>query len=377
MKFRFVFDLPYLVRFSNDQKVKVSIDGTLFKISCKNSDTLRLLPWIALGRSEIASLVFEHSDEGFVLDNSTLRTAIAVDTDLPSLDAVGELPASILMWGGIQHQEISRPKLLYLLNLATRAFNKFIRAYSVKLEEVVNFTYLEPMYENQYPYGVRIYIDGEFVSWTFPVNRISLIPLEEPDREEVERVCTDVLAIDPVREVFFHSQVLFMKREYELSLISCHQFLESIIDRYLATSTDRFHRTDEGTSFEFTPGKRLPVSVMRKYHDVLLEMEGRSLFIQNDVWWDDLDIIVGLRNSLLHDLKSFYSESKRHYDLRFADRPIVHFKSPRAPKLSGNVSLETEFPRLIQSAARISSWLARRESYVPMKTLIPFRTTSR
>ncbi len=229
----------------------------------------------------------------------------------------------------------------------------------------MNFTYLDPMYENQYPYGVRTYVDGEFIGWILPVNRISMISLDEPDSDDVEEACVDSLRIDPVREVFFHCQVLFMKREFELSLISCEQFLESIVDLYLAAATKRFHATDEGTAFEFSDGKPQSVSVMRKYHDVLFDIEGRSLFLENGKWWDDLDIIVGLRNSLMHGLKSTYIESKRHYDLRFADQPKVLFKKPNAPKVLREVRLDNEFPRLLESAARIASWLERGNPYVP------------
>jgi len=371
-----VFDLPYLLRFPQERTVKIFSEGVALLLRCENADSLKILPWLELGKSEIASLVFEHPNERFVLDSSTLRSAITIEMEMVSLAGIPEVPASVLVWQGgqRQRQDISRGKLLYLLSIATKAYNKFVRAYSVVLEEAVNFTYLDPMYENQYPYGVRIYVDGEFVSWTLPVNRVSMIPPEESDWDAIERVCTDSLTLDPIREVFFHSQVLFLKREFELSLISCQQFLESVIDRYLDSASRVFHATEEGTTFEFVPNRPEPVSVMRKYHDVLLDIEGRSLFVERGLWWDDLDIIVQLRNSLLHNLKSVYSESKRHYNLRFADNPIVNFRDSNAPRLSREIRLENEFPRLFSSSVRIASWVESK-AYVPgpIKTILPFK----
>jgi hypothetical protein len=365
MKISFVFELPYLLRLPQGRMIKISFDGTDFQLGCKNSESIKLLPWMEIGKSEIESLVFEHPVEQFALDSSTLRSTVTIETEVTTLDRFPDVGASILVWQQARRQDIGRGKLLYLLVSATKAYNKFIRAYSVTLQEAVNFTYLEPMYENQYPYGVRTYVDGEFIGWILPINRISMISLDDLDSDDVEGVCLDSLRIDPIREVFFHCQVLFMKREFELSLILCQQFLESIIDRYLSASTKRFHVTDEGTSFEFSDGKPQPVNVMRKYHDVIFDIEGRSLFLENDKWWDDLDIIVGLRNSLLHGLKSTYIESKRHYNLRFADEPRVPFKNPHAPKVLRGVRLDNDFPRLLESAARIASWLERGSRYIP------------
>jgi len=329
---------------------------------------------MSVGRSEISSIVFEHPDEGFVLDSSTLRSVITIEATISSMDDVPEVQASVLVWQTSRRQDIRRGRILHLLGLATRAYNKFIRAYSLTLEEAVNFAYLDPMYENQYPYGVHTYVDGEFVGWIFPVNRLSMIAPADDDWRTIERISTDDLSVDPIKEVFFHSQVLFLKREFELALIACQQFLESVIDKYLDSTTVLFHTTDDGTSFEFSPGKPQAVSVMRKYHDVLLETEGRSLFVERGMWWDDLDIIVQLRNSLLHDLKSVYSESKRHYNLRFADKPRISFGNSKAPRLSRVVGLENEFPRLFNSATRIASWVESK-AYAPgrVKVLLPFK----
>ena len=86
LKISFVFDLPYLLRLPADRRIKISSDGMSFLLSCKNADSLKVHPWIELGENEIASIVFEHADERFVFDSSTLRSTVAIDAELDLLD---------------------------------------------------------------------------------------------------------------------------------------------------------------------------------------------------------------------------------------------------------------------------------------------------
>jgi hypothetical protein len=151
--------------------------------------------------------------------------------------------------------------------------------------------------------------------------------------------------IDIVEGLLFQSFKAYTRKNYKFSLLTVAQALEIFINQYLINSPN-FIIEETGTSYKFRKRKER-VSTIQKYSDVLKDYKGVSLASYNSNLWDKLDIIVILRNSIIHRNESRYLESGRHHKLR----------NVKDYKLDIIINISSEYPNLYQSAIQIIDWV--------------------
>lgn len=356
LKLSYSFEVPYLIRVNEEPKFWVLIDGQRFKIQVKNPDGFEFLPWLKGEKSAASNLVFMHPEEHFNLDTSTHRSEIIISFKIQGIKALKSMPSppvTIIQWSKEKKIEFKYADQLleFFHKKIVKVYDRFLKVFTFFTKEIYNAGYIEPIYQSAFPFGVKIFIDDMFKGIFFPTINISLIPLDNKIKTQIEDFLKAGKDINSIDDLIFQSFVAYQKRRVKHALLLCAEYLEMFINHYLLQS-NKLEFGDRGTIYAFLRGRRRRkefVGTLRKYDAALNDFKGVSL-VSNKNLWDDLDKIVQLRNRIIHRYESKYVESRYHYRLRDSTR--------QSPKIECNVDLEQEFSRLFSSANKIVQWVS-------------------
>ena len=348
MKITYSFEVPYFIRTNSTNRFSISHKDFQSVLEVHNPEGFLYPPFATVTKSAVRGLIFSHPDVNYELNLMSKRSKINIIINITekTLDSFPEMPMSILAYKEkkIEHSKISRI-LGDLFNKVIETFDRFLEIYTFTSKEIYNGSHIETIYERSFPFGVKIFIDNEYISQFFFIPNTSLIPLSNNSLQSMTKFLRKDIPIDIVSNLLFQGFVNYSRKNYTFSLLTIAQALEIFINKYLMDSPN-FELDERGTTYIFK-GKKEWVGTIRKYSDVLNEYKKSSLSTHSTKLWDDLDVIVGLRNSIIHDNLSKYRESKQHQDLRGSG----------LERIEHEVDLSKEFIGLLNSAVNIIQWV--------------------
>lgn len=350
MKITYSFEVPYFIRTNSTNRFSISHKDFQSVLEIQNPEGFAYPPLLTAQKSEVRGLIFSHPDENYELNLLSKRSRINITVNIKekTLDSFSEMPMSIFSWKEkkIEHSKISRI-LGDLFNKVIETFDRFLEVYTFTSKEIYNGSHIETIYERSFQFGVKIFIDNEYISQFFFIPNTSLIPLSSNSLQSITKFLRKDIPIDVVSNLLFQGFVNYSRKNYTFSLLTIAQALEIFINKYLIGSPN-FELDERGTKYIFKGSKKEePVGTIRKYSDVLNDYKKNSLSTHSTKLWDDLDVIVGLRNSIIHENLSNYRESKQHRDLRGSG----------LKRIEHEVDLRKEFIGLLTSAYKIIQWV--------------------
>ena len=314
----------------------------------QNPESFEYPPFATVAKSAVSGLIFSHPDENYEINLMSQRSRINITVNITekTLDSFSEMPMSIFSYKEkkIEYSKISRI-LGDLFNKVIETYDRFLEVYTFTSKEIYNGSHVETIYERAFPFGVKIFIDNEYISQFIFIPNTSLIPISNNSLQSITKLLRNDIPIDIVSDLLFQGFVNYSRKNYKFSLLTIAQALEIFINKYLMGSP-KFELDDRRTTYIFE-GKKEWVSTIRKYSVVLNDYKKNSLSTYSAKLWDDLDVIIGLRNSIIHDNLSKYRESKQHHDLR----------GSRLKRIEYEVDLCKEGIILLNSAKQIIQWV--------------------
>lgn len=354
MKISYVFEVPYIIRTGSITCFTINHEGLKSVVEILNPDGFEYSPWLSVPhKSGVSGQIFSHYDENFRVNKEKNHSIIKISVTLgrKTLESFPESKLGpIIAWKkSLIDGKVITKIIDFLFNKVMKTYDRFIDVYTFITKEIYNSSYIETIFQKSFPFGVKIYIDDEFVGQYHFIQGTSLIPLSEEEEHQLGNHLKKDIQIDVVQNLLFQSLVSFLRKKYKFSLLTLAQSLEIFIDNYLSSSRN-FIIDEDGFAWYIFTGDKQRVNTQRKYIDVLEDYKEASLLDYDKKLWDDLDKIIQLRHRIIHKNEVLYVESKKHQKIR---------NNKKEKLLELYIDLSDELPNLYNSAREIINWVMK------------------